>query len=139
MRAMSRFVPALAVAFVVSGHALADACKPDCGRVESVRQETREGKASGLGAVAGGVAGGLLGSQVGRGTGNTLATIGGAAGGAYAGHQVEKHAKSKKVHVVAVKMDDGKARSFEFSDKTAFVAGDRVQVVNGRPERYTGK
>lgn len=128
-----------ATAFAVSSATLADACKPDCGKVDTIKQEKREGKASGLGAVAGGVAGGLIGSQIGQGTGNTIATIGGAAGGAYAGHQVEKHVKSKNVYVVSVKMDDGKARSFEYASKPAFAGGDRVKVVGGKLERYTGK
>ena len=139
MLSLPKLLVACAVAAVVPTTVMADACKPDCGKVDGVRQETREGKASGVGAVAGGVAGGLVGSQIGQGRGNTLATIGGIAGGAYAGHQVEKHVKSKKVHVVAVKMDDGKTRSFDFTSKPAFAAGDRVQIVNGRPERYTGK
>lgn len=129
----------LAIAAAVPTLAFADACKPDCGKVDAVKKEKREGKASGVGAVAGGVAGGLIGSQIGQGTGNTIATIGGAAGGAYAGHQVEKHVKSKDVHVVSVKMDDGKSRSFEFGSSPGFAAGDRVQIVNGKPQRYTGK
>jgi outer membrane lipoprotein SlyB len=139
---MSRFsvlVSTLVVAATLPTVAIADACKPDCGKVEAVKQEKREGKASGVGAVAGGVAGGLVGSQIGQGRGNTLATIGGVAGGAYAGHQVEKHVKSRKVHVVAVRMDDGKSRSFDFSSAPGFAAGDRVQIVNGKPQRYTGK
>lgn len=142
MSSLRRQIPVLLVlvaAAAVPTLALADACTPDCGKVEAVKQEKREGKASGLGAVAGGVAGGLIGSQIGQGRGNTVATIGGVAGGAYAGHQVEKHVKSKQVHVVSVKMDDGKNRSFEFASSPGFAAGDRVQVVNGKPQRYTGK
>jgi outer membrane lipoprotein SlyB len=136
-----RFVATLAVlaAAALPVSALADACKPDCGKISAIKEETREGKASGVGAVAGGVAGGLIGSQIGQGTGNTIATIGGVAGGAYAGHQVEKHMKKKKVHIVVVKMDDGKSRTFEYSEKPAFAGGDRVQVVGGKLQRYTGK
>lgn len=119
--------------------ALADGCKVDCGQVVSVNEETREGKGSGLGAVAGGVAGGLLGNQIGGGRGKTIATVGGIAGGAYAGHQVEKHMKRTTVHVMTVRMDDGQNRTFEFSQKPGMIAGDRVQLVKGRPERYQGK
>lgn len=133
-----RLAAALVCAATFSTAALADACGSDCGKVESVKKEKREGKASGVGAVAGGVAGGLVGSQIGQGRGNTLATIGGAAGGAYAGHQVEKHVKSKTVTVVSVKMDDGKSRSFDVSGNSGFAAGDRVKIVNGKPQRYTG-
>lgn len=119
--------------------AVADGCKVDCGQVVSVNEETREGKGSGLGAVAGGVAGGLIGSQIGGGRGKTIATVGGIAGGAYAGHQVEKHMKSRKVYVLTVKMDDGQTRNFESAQKPQMIAGDRVQVVKGKPERYAGK
>lgn len=117
---------------------LADSCGADCGRVTGVNAQKREGKGSGVGAVAGGVAGGLLGSQVGHGKTNTVVTIGGAAGGAYLGHQAEKKLREKKVFVVAVKMDAGPARNFEYAEQPAFVAGDRVKVVNGKLQRYTG-
>lgn len=119
--------------------AVADDCKVDCGIVGSVRQETREGKGTGLGAVAGGVAGGLLGHQIGGGKGKTLATIGGVAGGAYAGHEVEKRVKRHTVYVVAVDMDNGQVRNFEFAQKPPMIEGDRVQLVKNRPERYQGK
>jgi outer membrane lipoprotein SlyB len=119
--------------------AIADDCKADCGIVGSVHQETREGKGTGLGAVAGGVAGGLLGHQIGSGRGNTLATIGGVAGGAYAGHEVEKRVKRHSVYIVTVNMDNGQVRNFEFGQQPPMVAGDRVQLVKNRPERYQGK
>lgn len=139
MSSLRQQISILVLAAALPGLVLADACKPDCGKVEAVKKEKREGKASGLGAVAGGVAGGLIGNQIGQGRGNTVATVAGVAGGAYAGHQVEKHVKSKDVHVVSVTMDDGKSRSFEFGSSPGFAAGDRVQIVNGKPQRYTGK
>lgn len=123
----------------VSAQAAADSCKPDCGKIVSVTSHKHEGEGTGLGAVAGGVAGGLLGNQIGGGTGKTIATIGGAAGGAYAGHQAEKYMKTKTVFDVAVKMDSGKTQNYEFAENPGFVAGDRVQLVNGKPQRYTGK
>lgn len=119
--------------------AIADDCKTDCGIVGSVRQEAREGKGTGLGAVAGGVAGGLLGHQIGGGKGKTLATIGGVAGGAYAGHEVEKRVKRHTVYVVAVNMDNGQVRNFEFAQQPPMIEGDRVHLVKNRPERYPGK
>ena len=123
---------------VVSAQAAADNCKPDCGKIVSVNSHKQQGEGTGLGAVAGGVAGGLLGNQIGGGTGKTIATIGGVAGGAYAGHQAEKHLRSKTVFDVAVKMDNGQTQNFEFAENPGFAAGDRVQVVKGKPQRYTG-
>jgi outer membrane lipoprotein SlyB len=119
--------------------AQADACKPDCGRVENVNKTTQEGEGSGLGAVAGGVVGGLIGNQIGQGRGRTAATVVGVAGGAYAGHQVEKKTKSKDVHTVTVRMDNGQTTRYEYASSPGFAAGDRVQIVNGKPQRYTGK
>lgn len=127
-----------AVLVPFADQAVADACKSECGRVASVTTETREGKASGAGALAGGVVGGLLGNQVGGGNTRTLATIGGAAGGAYVGNQMEKKSKTETVHVVTVEMDGGNARKFTFRQKPQFLTGDRTQVRNGKLERYSG-
>jgi outer membrane lipoprotein SlyB len=139
MTSLRHHLLALVLAATVPALALADACKPDCGMVENVSRHTQEGKGTGLGAVAGGVVGGLLGNQVGQGRGRTAATMVGVAGGAYAGHKVEEHTKSKDVYVVTVRMDDGQSRNFEYDANHGFAAGDRVQLVNGKPQRYTGK
>lgn len=118
----------------------ADQCRPDCGRVVKVKRYEQKGKGSALGAIAGGVAGGLLGNQVGKGTGNTIATVGGAAGGAYAGYEVEKKLKARKMVKVSVKLDDGQEQSFEYEEgQSDFAKGDRVQVRDGKLERYTGQ
>jgi len=119
---------AASAALVFSAEAGA-ACK-DCGTVTSVETVKKEGEASGLGAVAGGVLGGVLGHQIGSGRGNTAATVAGAAGGAYAGHQVEKSKKSTTQYVVHVKLEDGKDRTFTFSDPTSYKAGDKVKIVD---------
>lgn len=138
MKSPRNLIVALA-AIALPAFAAADACGPDCGKVTAVNKEKREGKGSGVGAVAGGVAGGLLGHQIGGGTGKTLATIGGAAGGAYVGHQVEKKVTSKTVYKVNVQLDNGQSRTFEYADSTAFAAGDRVRISNGKLERYSGR
>lgn len=104
----------------------------NCGRVEAVNVQTVAGEGSGLGAVAGGVAGALLGNQVGRGTGKKVATVAGAAGGAFAGHQVEKYAKSGKRFDVVVRMDDGSSRTFPYENEPGFSAGQKVRVVEGK-------
>ena len=103
----------------------------DCGRVQSVRLVEQKGEGSGLGAVAGGVLGGVLGHQIGSGRGNTAATIAGAGVGAYAGHQVEKNAKTKSYWAVAIRMDSGNTRNFTYSSKPSVREGERVKLVDG--------
>jgi outer membrane lipoprotein SlyB len=91
----------------------------------------QKGEGSGLGAVAGGVLGGVLGNQVGRGGGRTAATVVGAGAGAYAGHEIEKYAKSAKRYEVAVRMEDGSSRNFSYDKEPAFQVGERIKVVDG--------
>ena len=110
------------------------ACK-ECGTVTSVNTVKKEGEGSGLGAVLGGVAGGVLGHQVGSGRGKDVATVAGAAGGAYVGHQVEKNQKSSTTYVVNVRMEDGSARTFNFSGQTSYKAGDKVKVIDKKLTR----
>ena len=107
------------------------ACK-NCGAVIDVKTIEQKGEASGAGAVIGGIAGGVLGHQIGSGRGNTAATVAGAAGGAYAGHQVEKNRNSKTVYQVNVRMEDGKTRRFDYAEPTAFKAGDKVKIIDGK-------
>ena len=102
----------------------------ECGTVTDVKLIKKEGEASGGGAVLGGIVGGVLGHQVGSGRGNTVATVAGAAGGAYAGHQIEKNKNTKEYWQVSIKMEDGKARYFNFEKETAFRAGDKVKIVD---------
>jgi outer membrane lipoprotein SlyB len=106
-------------------------CKT-CGSVVDVKTVEQKGEASGGGAIIGGIAGGVLGHQIGSGRGNTAATVAGAAGGAYAGHQIEKNRNTKTIYQVVVKMEDGKTRYFDFSNPTAFRAGDKVKIVEGK-------
>ena len=117
-----------AFAFIPSAFA---ECK-DCGTVTDVKTIKKEGEGSGVGAVAGGVLGGVLGHQVGSGRGNTAATVVGAGAGAYAGHQIEKNQKSTTTYQVLIKMDDGKNRTFNFSNPTSYKAGDKVKIVDGK-------
>lgn len=102
-----------------------------CGIVQSVRHVEKQGGASGVGAVAGGVLGGIVGHQFGSGRGNTAATIAGAGAGAYAGHQVEKSRNRKEYWSVAVRLDNGKTRTFTFGSQPTFRDGDRVKLLNG--------
>lgn len=106
-----------------------DVCR-DCGVVESVRAVTRKGEAKGVGAVAGGVVGALLGNQVGKGDGRKAMTVLGAVGGGFAGHEVEKRARSVTVHEVRVRLDDGSVRTIEQASAPA--VGERVIVQGNR-------
>jgi outer membrane lipoprotein SlyB len=118
----------LALALLGGGEAVA-ACK-ECGTVVDLRTVTKQGEGSGGGAILGGIVGGVIGHQIGSGRGNTAATVVGAAGGAYAGHQVEKNAKTETKYQVVVKMDEGNERYFNFSNPTRYQVGDKVKIVD---------
>jgi len=102
----------------------------NCGTVTNVKTVTKQGEASGGGAVLGGVVGGVLGHQIGSGRGNTAATVAGAAGGAYAGHQIEKKKNETTNYVVEVKMESGANRTFTYSNPTAYKVGDKIKIVD---------
>jgi len=127
---MRKPIVILAAALSLAAAPLAFAACPECGTVTSVKTVKKEGEGTGLGAVAGGVLGGVLGHQVGAGRGKDVATVVGAGAGAYAGHQVEKNAKSTTSYVVHVKMEDGAERSFTYSQATSYKVGDKVKIVD---------
>jgi outer membrane lipoprotein SlyB len=125
----ARIAIALFAAAVIASPTALAVCN-ECGTVTSVKTVKKEGEGTGLGAVAGGVLGGVLGHQVGAGRGKDVATVVGAGAGAYAGHQVEKNAKSTTSYVVHVKMEDGAERSFTYSQATSYKVGDKVKIVD---------
>jgi outer membrane lipoprotein SlyB len=102
-----------------------------CGVVESIRYVEEAGKTSGLGMLGGAVVGGVIGHQIGSGRGNTVATIAGAGLGAVAGNQVEKNTKTKTMWAVSIRMDNGVARTFNYSSQPAVRDGDRVKLIDG--------
>ncbi|MCW7539362.1 glycine zipper 2TM domain-containing protein [Aquabacterium sp. A7-Y] len=104
---------------------VADVCR-NCGVIESVQAVQHKGEGTGLGAVTGGVVGGLLGNQVGKGNGRKAMTVVGAVGGGFAGHEIEKRARSVTVYKVRVRMDDGSLRTV--TQKQAPAVGQRVTV-----------
>lgn len=106
------------------------ACQ-NCGVVESVRTITTRGDGSGLGAAGGAVVGGLLGNQVGGGHGKEAMTVVGAIGGAFAGNQIEKHAKSTRSYETTVRMDNGASRTVAQAGQPAWQGGDHVKIVDG--------
>ncbi|HSH07176.1 MAG TPA: glycine zipper 2TM domain-containing protein [Burkholderiales bacterium] len=105
----------------------APACA-NCGTVSAIRETEKKGEGTGLGAIGGAVVGGVIGNQFGGGSGKKILTVAGAAGGAYAGHQVEKSARSTKVWNVTIRMDDGADRSIALGAAPALAVGDRVRV-----------
>jgi outer membrane lipoprotein SlyB len=100
----------------------------NCGTVSAIREVEKKGEGTGVGAIGGAVIGGVLGNQIGRGRGRTVATVAGAAGGAYAGHQIEKSARSDKLWNVTIRMDDGSDRTIALGSAPALAVGDKVRV-----------
>ena len=103
----------------------------DVGRVVAIDVVRGPGGTSGGGAVAGAIVGGVLGHQIGSGRGNTVATIAGAGLGAVAGNQIEKNTKTKTMWSVAIRMDNGAVRTFNYSNQPAVGVGDRVKLMDG--------
>ncbi len=100
----------------------------NCGTVSAIREMEKKGEGTGLGAIGGAVIGGVIGNQFGGGSGKKILTVAGAAGGAYAGHQVEKGARSTKYWNVTVRMDNGSNRTISMSSAPALAVGDEVRV-----------
>ena len=98
--------------------------------VESVREVKDPGDAKGVGAIGGGVVGGVLGNKLGKG--NRIATVLGAVGGAFAGHQVERHARAEKRWETAVRLEDGSVRTISSETQPAWRAGERVRLLDGK-------
>jgi outer membrane lipoprotein SlyB len=111
---------------------------PECGVISAISSVKVKGEGTGTGAVVGGVTGALVGNQFGDGNGRTAMTVVGAAGGAYAGHEIEKNAKSYIVYRISVKMEDGTMRTVSQRQSPVFVVGDPVRLVNGVLQRRQG-
>ena len=107
----------------------------NCGTVTSVRAVTQQGDASMIGPAAGALLGGVAGRQIGNGSGRTIATVVGAGVGAAAGTEIERRYKTTTSYVVAVRMNDGSHRSFNFPSAPGYSAGEKVRVVDGHLQR----
>ena len=103
----------------------------NCGTIENIREVTKPGDGSGLGAVGGAVGGAVLGRQFGNGRGKDLLSVLGAVGGGFAGHQVEKSVRSVKSYEVQVRMEDGSLRTVPSATQPNWRTGDRVKVDGG--------
>jgi len=131
MRIMKSLFVIAGIALCLAGTVAHAKCN-NCGRVTDMKTVEVKGEGSGLGAVAGGVLGGVLGNQIGAGRGKDVATVAGAAGGAYAGHQVEKNAKSKTQYQIIVKLETGESRTFTYNEATQYKIGDKIKVADGK-------
>jgi outer membrane lipoprotein SlyB len=116
--------PAAAAPKEAAGVKLSKICDA-CGVVTRVRQETRKGEASGVGAVGGAVAGGVVGNKT---TDSTVGTVGGAALGGVLGHQIEKQLKKHKVYATSVTLKNGTSKKFDTENDPAWKVGTVVEV-----------
>ncbi|HET7792785.1 MAG TPA: glycine zipper 2TM domain-containing protein [Rhizobacter sp.] len=112
--------------------AAAEVCAT-CGTVESVKAEKHKGEGTGIGAVGGAVVGGVVGHQMGGGNGKKALTVLGAVGGGFAGHEIEKQARSTTVYQVQLRMDDGSTRTVTQSAAPAVGARFEVQGNQLKP------
>jgi outer membrane lipoprotein SlyB len=126
-------VLALAGAAPAARAQAADAPAADQTMYGTVRSIDRAGtdRAEGSGALVGGILGAVIGRQFadtshGRNVGSAV----GAAAGAFIGHEIEKNLRRERAAVrIAVTLDDGSVRSFEFRDNSGDLrVGDRVRV-----------
>ena len=100
----------------------------NCGVIEAVTENRKQGEGSGLGMAGGALGGAVVGKQFGKGRGQDFLTILGAVGGAYAGHQVEKNVRSTSVWEIRVRMEDGSIRTLTQTSAPSWRHGDRVRV-----------
>lgn len=103
----------------------------ECGTIEYVREVEKAGQAGGTGAVVGGVTGAVVGRGVSNDRNRTFGTIAGGVVGAVAGHQIEKTVKTNKYWEIAVRFEDGTARTYTQEQQPLWRQGERVRVVNG--------
>ena len=96
--------------------------------VESVRAVQVPGQGTGAGAILGAIGGAVLGNQIGSGRGSTVGAVIGAAGGGYAGHEIEKRARTGQRHELTVRTEDGQLRTFTRDQPWPYRAGDRVRL-----------
>jgi outer membrane lipoprotein SlyB len=104
------------------------------GTVQAVREVKDPGQHTALGPIAGGIAGAVIGDQIGKGKGNTrkVLTVLGAAGGAFAGREIEKHARGTTHWEIDVRRDDGRYETVRSEVAPPWQPGERVRLVDGR-------
>jgi outer membrane lipoprotein SlyB len=101
------------------------------GTVRSIERAGSADTPHGTGALVGGLLGAVVGRQFADSShGRNIGTAVGAAAGALIGHEIEKGMRRERAAVrIAVTLDDGSVRSFEFRDSSGDLrVGDRVRV-----------
>lgn len=105
----------------------------DCGTISAIDKKTEEGKGTGWGAAAGAVLGAVAGREIvgGKRSHRDAAAVAGAVGGGYAGHQIEKKARSSTYYLVSVRMDDGRTETVTLNSTESLSVGQKVRVQDG--------
>lgn len=107
------------------------------GAVQSIDTVRAQNQTSGGGALLGGAAGALIGHQIDHGGKRAAATVVGIVAGALIGNEIEKNQRgAKDFYRVAVRMDDGAVRAFDYQSLGDIRIGDRVRVENNLVYRY---
>lgn len=104
-----------------------------CGTITAIRELSRKGDASGLGAATGAVIGGVVGRSVANKR-KDVVTVVGAIGGGVAGHEIEKQINSETYYEIEVRMEDGGAQMLYADELYGLLPGAEVEVV-GRVAR----
>ncbi|MCC5885627.1 MAG: glycine zipper 2TM domain-containing protein [Gammaproteobacteria bacterium] len=99
-----------------------------CGTITTIRERTRKGDATGLGAATGAVIGGVLGRTVANKRKDAI-TVVGAIGGGVAGHEIEKHIKSETYYEIEVRMEDGRIQLLYAEALYGLTPGAEVEIV----------
>lgn len=99
------------------------------GIVESVRQVKLEGTKTPIGTIAGGAVGGIAGSSVGGGRGSAIAAVIGAVVGGLAGSAAEEGLTRKDGLEITVKLDGGGLVAVVQEADEAFLAGEKVRLI----------
>ena len=123
-----------AVGATASGAPVIDTCS-DCGVVQAIREVEVRGQPGYRGAAGRGVLGAILGGEFADDVRRTAARIVGAVGGGHAGRENERASKRRTHYDVVIRLDNGDVQTRSLDAMPPFKVGDRVRVVQGRPER----
>jgi outer membrane lipoprotein SlyB len=100
------------------------------GTVRSIERGAASSRPHGTGAVVGGILGAVVGRELAEGSaGKNVGAAIGAAAGAFIGNEIEKSVRRDRAAVrIAVTLDDGSIRHFNFRQAGDLRVGDRVRV-----------
>jgi outer membrane lipoprotein SlyB len=107
------------------------------GEVQSIDTVRSQSQTSGGGALLGAAAGALIGHQIDHGNTKAGATLVGIVGGALIGNEIEKNQHgAREFYRVAVRLEGGAVRAFDYQQLSDIRVGDRVRVENNQVYRY---